>query len=198
MSSGGSKARKIPALRQAFIKHLIADPEMCATRAYKAAGYKVKNDQVAATESSKLLRIPYVAEAITAEQEKRARRLDAHSDKTLLKLMRGQEFDIRRLYMWDEEKQITRMRLPYELDDDTAHAVVGFKYDKDGLLEYKIIDVKGCAQLVGEHLGMFRQKIELTGKDGKDLQPYSELELANRIATILMKAKKKKAEASRK
>ena len=38
--------REIPPLRQAFIKHLIADPEMCGLRAYKAAGYTCKNNNV--------------------------------------------------------------------------------------------------------------------------------------------------------
>lgn len=39
-----------------------------------------------------------------------------------------------------------------------------------------------------------KTETELTGKDGAALNPYSELELANRIATLLMKAKKAKAE----
>ncbi|MTV61614.1 terminase small subunit, partial [Streptococcus pneumoniae] len=92
--SGGTKKREIPPLRVAFIKHLIADPEMCATRAYKAAGYKWKNDNVAAREGFRLLSIPYIAEAIEKEKEKRNKRLDASIDKTLKKLMRGQEYDV--------------------------------------------------------------------------------------------------------
>lgn len=187
------KQKEIPVLRQAFIKHLIADPEMCATRAYKAAGYKWKNDAVAAVEGGKLLRIPYVAEAIEKEKEKRNKRLDASIDKTLKKLMRGQEYDVRKFYKEDPEnpgKMIIKM--PWELCDECAAVVVGTDY-KEGRLVYKIIDVKGCTQLVGDHLGMFKQKVELTGKDGAALTPYSELELANRIATLLMKAKKAKA-----
>lgn len=193
-----SKAKKIPALREAFIKHLLADPEMCGTRAYKAAGYKWKNDQVAATEASRLLKIPYVKEAIEKEKAKRAKRLDASIDKTLKKLMRGQEFDIRRLYKpdpLDESRQI--LKAPWELDDDTAAAVVGYKVDKDGFPEYKIIDVKGCTQLVGDHLGMFRQKVELTGKDGAPLREYNEIELANRILSLVAKAKKRKSEGKK-
>ena len=65
--------------------------------------------------------------------------------------MQGQEFDIRDFYHKDG-----RVKMPYELDDDAAKAVVGVKYDKDGaLLEYKIIDVKGCAELVGRHMALF-------------------------------------------
>jgi len=193
-----SKAKKIPPLREAFIKHLLADPEMCATRAYKAAGFKWKSDAVARVEGNKLLSIPYIKAAIEKEKEKRAKRLDASIDKTLKKLMRGQEFDIRRLYKEDPfEPGRMIMKHPTELDDDTAAAVVGYKIDKDGFPEYKIIDVKGCTQLVGDHLGMFRQKVELTGKDGAPLREYNEIELANRILSLVAKAKKRKSEAKK-
>lgn len=193
MSDKKIKVKEIPILRQAFIKHLIADPEMCATRAYKAAGYKWKTDAVAANGAAKLLRIGYVQDAIEKEKEKRNKRLDASIDKTLKKLMRGQEYDVRKFYKPDPEDS-TKMviKMPWELCDEAAAVVVGTDY-KEGRLVYKIIDVKGCAQLVGDHLGMFKQKVELTGKDGAPLNPYSELELANRIATLLMKAKKAKA-----
>ena len=156
--------REIPPLRLAFIKHLLADPEMCATRAYKAAGYKVKNDSVAAVEGMKLLRIPYIKEAIEKEKEKRAKRLDASVDKTLLKLMRGQEFDVRKLYkLHPAEPGRMILKMPWELCDEAAAAVVGVKY-KDGLLEeYKIIDVLGCTKLVGNHMGMFTDKIDISG-----------------------------------
>lgn len=190
--------KRIPPLREAFINHLLADPEMCATRAYKAAGYRCSTDNVARREASRLLTIPYIIAAIEEEKAKRAKRLNASIDKTLLKLMRGQEFDIRRLYKVDPndpDKYV--LKHPAELDDDTAAAVVGVKYGKAGELEeYKIIDVKACTQLVGDHLGMFRQKVELTGKDGAALaQPYSDLELANRILSLVAKAKKAKIEA---
>lgn len=191
--SDQKKEKKIPALREAFIKHLLADPEMCASRAYKAAGYKWKNDLVARREASRLLTIPYIIEAIEKEKAKRAKRLEASIDKTLLKLMRGQEFDIRKLYKKHDKEDRMILKQPYELCDDAAAAVVGVKY-KDGLIEeYKIIDVKGCTQLVGEHLGMFKQRIEHTGKDGAPLEMYS-LEAANRIAVLLNKARKIKAE----
>ena len=185
--------KNIPPLREAFILHLLADPEMCATRAYKAAGYKCKNDAVAANGASKLLRIAYIAEAVEQEKAKRSKRLKASIDKTLLKLMRGQEFDIRRLYKEDPfEPGRMIMKHPIELDDDTAAAVIGVKYNKNGTIEeYKIIDVRLCTQLVGDHLGMFRQKVELTGKDGEPLNMHP-IDLSNRILSLIVAAKKRK------
>ena len=78
-------------------------------------------------------------------------KLEVTQEKTLKRLMQGQEFDIRELY--DENGKLKK---PCDLDENVAKAVVGVKYDKDGaLLEYKIIDVKGCAELVGRHMALF-------------------------------------------
>lgn len=82
-------------------------------------------------------------------------KLDISAEKTLKRLMQGQEFDVRKLYNEDG-----RLKMPYELDEDTAKAVVGVKHDKDGSFEYKIIDVKGCAELLGKHLKLFTDKVE--------------------------------------
>lgn len=82
-------------------------------------------------------------------------KLDVSAEKTLRRLMQGQEFDVRNLYHEDG-----RLKMPYELDEDTAKAIVGVKHDKDGSFEYKIIDVKGCAELLGKHLKLFTDKVE--------------------------------------
>jgi len=86
-------------------------------------------------------------------------KLVASKEKTIKRLMQGQEFDIRGLYHEDG-----KLKQPYELDDDTAKGVVGVKYDKDtgALVEYKIIDVKGCAELIGKHLKLWADKVELS------------------------------------
>lgn len=82
-------------------------------------------------------------------------KLDISAEKTLKRLMQGQEFDVRKLY-----HKNFKLKMPHELDEDTAKAVVGVKYDKDGSIEYKIIDVKGCAELIGKHLKLFTDKVE--------------------------------------
>jgi phage terminase small subunit len=83
------------------------------------------------------------------------RRLEIKAEKTLKRLMQGQEFDVRRLYHDDGT-----LKMPHELDDDTARAIVGVKY-KDGFIEeYKTIDVKGCCELIGRHLKLFTDKLE--------------------------------------
>ncbi|MDX9787919.1 MAG: terminase small subunit [Desulfobacterales bacterium] len=103
-----------------------------------------------------LLHTPKISARIDQLKQKMLDKLMVSPEKTLRRLMQGQEFDIRRLYHDDG-----RLKLPNEMDEDTAKAIVGVKYDKDGaLLEYKIIDVKGCAELIGKHLKLFVDKTE--------------------------------------
>lgn len=121
-------------------------------------------------------------------------KLEASQEKTIKRLMQGQEFDIRRLYHpADHPERPNQLKQPYELDDDTAKAVIGVKYDKDtgALVEYKIIDVKGCAELVGKHLKIFTEKHEFTGKDGGPIETkeLSSIQRAARISHLLKSAK---------
>ncbi|MBV5338161.1 MAG: terminase small subunit [Deltaproteobacteria bacterium] len=136
-----------------FVKEYVIDSN--AKQAAIRAGYSAKTAEV---QGYQLLQKTSVQEAIAKEREKQFKRLEVKADKTLLKLMRGQEFDIRRLYHDDGT-----IKKPHELDDDTAAAIVGVKY-KDGVFEeYKIIDVKGCSELIGRHLKLFTDKIEVSG-----------------------------------
>ena len=69
-----------------FVEYYLGNGEN-ATKAYKQAGYKVKNDNVASPEASKLLQNPKVSQAIMrekagelAKQAKRARKADIDQD----------------------------------------------------------------------------------------------------------------------
>lgn len=80
--------------------------------------------------------------------------------KVLKRLLQGNQFDIRKLY--NEDGSLKGL---HELDDDTAKSIVGAKYHSDGTLsEYKIIDVKGCSELLGKHLKLFTDKVDLGGQ----------------------------------
>ena len=69
-----------------FVEYYLGNGEN-ATKAYKQAGYKAKNDNVASPEASKLLQNPKVSQAIMrekagelAKQAKRARKADIDQD----------------------------------------------------------------------------------------------------------------------
>ena len=69
-----------------FVEYYLGNGEN-ATKAYKQAGYKAKNDNVAAPEASKLLQNPKISQAILrekagelAKQAKRAKKADIDQD----------------------------------------------------------------------------------------------------------------------
>ena len=89
------------------------------------------------------------------------KKLEVSQTKTLKRLMQGQEFDIRKMY----KKDGTLKKL-HNIDDDTAKAIVGVKHDSEGnVIEYKIIDVKGCAELIGKNLKLWTDKVDLGGQE---------------------------------
>ncbi len=96
---------------------------------------------------------------------------EASAAKTIKRLMQGQEFDVRRLY-----KKNGKLKLPHELDEDTAKCIVGIKWFPDKSVEYKIIDVKGCTELIGRHLAMFTDRSILVDEredfEGNDPEAY--------------------------
>ena len=72
--------------QKAFVGYYLGNGEN-ATKAYKQAGYKAKNDNVASPEASKLLQNPKVSQAIMrekagelAKQAKRAKKADIDQD----------------------------------------------------------------------------------------------------------------------
>lgn len=72
------KSRKLTPKQQRFLEAYLKDPN--ATAAYKAAGYKARSDQVAATEGARLLQHAGIAAAIAAANAVRTAKanLDAY------------------------------------------------------------------------------------------------------------------------
>lgn len=132
-----------------------------ASDAYRAA-YNTENmkSETVNRKAHFLLQQDKIRARVAELQAKSLEKYEASRDKTIKRLMQGQEFDIRRLYGEDG-----RLKHPKDLDEDTAKSVVGVKFDgTTGVLtEYKIIDVKGCAELIGKHLRLWTDKHELSG-----------------------------------
>ena len=151
--------------QKAFIDEYLIDYN--ATRAYKEIYKGVKNDNVAAVNASNLLRNPNVKEYYDEKVKAKNKRAEINQDRVLKELARLGLFDARKLFADDGQPiQIT------DLDDDTAACIVGIKvqenYDSNGNFvgytkEYKLADKKGSLELLGRHLGMFRDKLEVSG-----------------------------------
>src|SRR5690606_6015450 len=118
---------------------------------------------------------------IQAAKAQRSERTHITQDRVLQELARIAFYDLRKLYREDGS-----LKDPSEWDDDTAAALAGVEVvetkgnaqfgGEEGarhIPEYvkkaKVFDKNSALTLAMRHLGMLRDKVEHTGKDGKDL-----------------------------
>jgi len=73
------------------VQEYLADPELNASRAYVAAGYKAASSQIAVANASRLIVSDSVARVIALAQEKRAARVQLAADDVLRGLLRETE-----------------------------------------------------------------------------------------------------------
>jgi len=141
-----------------------------ATRAYKAAYPNCKKDITARVNGSKALTNTNIANYIEQRMKDREKRTEITQDMVLKELAKLGFFDPRKLFHPDgKPKDIT------ELDDDTAACIAGLEvleqYEGNGdnreyvgyVKKYKLTDKKGSLELLGRHLGMFKDKVEVSG-----------------------------------
>ena len=50
-----------------------------------------------------------------------------------------------------------KMKLPHELDDDTAAAIASFRFDIDGTIEYKFHSKVASLDMMGRHKGAYKE-----------------------------------------
>lgn len=155
--------------------------DLNATRAYKVAYPSIRKDEAAAVNGSKLLRNAKVAAYVQERMDERARRTEITQDKVLQELAKLGFFDIRKLFD-DDGKPLEISRI----DDDTAACIAGMDvldaYEGAGedkafvgyIKKYKLSDKLKALELIGRHLGMFRDKVELSGEVKAD-NPYASL-----------------------
>ena len=155
--------------------------DLNATRAYKAVYKNCKSDEVAAAAAVRLLRNVKVAEYIEQRMKAREKRTEITQDKVLNELAaiafsNGSDFaqvidepmivngryvmdpDTGKLKTWEAVK-ITPTD---QLSEEKRKAIAGIKMGKTGI-EVATCDKVRALELLGRHLGMFKDKIEVTG-----------------------------------
>lgn len=157
-----------------FVQEYLVD--LNAAQAYRRAGYKAKG-RSADNSASRLLANVGIQTAIQAAMKKREERTHITQDRVLEELARIAFFDLRTLYRPDGS-----LKAMHELDDtagavlagvDVVETTIKGQGDEPAQAEYvkkvKIPDKVGALGLAMRHLGMLKDKTEITGKDGKDL-----------------------------
>lgn len=157
---------KLTPKQQRFVEEYLVD--LNATQAAIRAGYSAKT---ANEQGARLLANVSVQAAITERMKARQERTEITQDRVLAELAKIAFGDQRRVMTWGPTG--VKLRDSEQLTGDEAAIVAEVSESvtaAGGSLKLKTHDKVGALKLLGEHLGMFKQKVELTGKDGGPIQ----------------------------
>lgn len=181
-----------------FVDEYLID--LNATRAYKAAYPSVKKDEVAASAAVRLLRNVKVQAYMKERQKKIQERTEITQDRVILELARiafsnGSDFakvvtKPRKRMVWNdqtqeyEEKEIEEQFVEL-VDTDTLPvdkraAIAAIKEGKYGI-EVASCDKVKALELIGKHLGMFKDKVEISGQVNNPMEGLTTEELKKLI-----------------
>ncbi|EPY2274496.1 terminase small subunit [Clostridium sporogenes] len=167
--------------------------DLNATRAYKEAYKNIKKDETAAVNGNRLLRNAKVKEYIDKRMKDREKRTEITQDFVLKELYaiaksNGSNFAkvVQKSYMKpvydkegnkiDEEEVFYKdveLALTDDLPEDKKKAIAAIKQTKFGIAVESCDKVKAL-ELLGKHLGMFKDKVELSG-DMNVNNPFKDL-----------------------
>lgn len=138
--------------------------DLNATRAYKVAYPRVKSDEVARANSSRLLTNANVEDYIDKRMQDRQERTEITQDMVVEELAAiafARATDYAQV-----KKGMVQIRDTDELSEQQVKAIAGIKEGKFGI-ELKLNDKEKALELLGRHLGMFKDKVELSGLDAE-------------------------------
>ena len=136
--------------QQRFVEEYLID--LNATQAAIRAGYSAKTAAVIGAEN---LIKPYIQKAIQEARNKLTERTEITQDYVLT--------NIKKVIERCMQQEAVQAR------DGSPLLVEGPEGDLACLFEFKETGALKGLELLGKHLGMFKDKIELTGKDGSSL-----------------------------
>lgn len=152
-----------------------------ATRAYKLAYPSVKKDETAMAAGSRLLRNVKVKEYIDKRIKDREKRTEITQDNVIKELAAiafangsdyakvvNKQITVNGELVLDEEGnpqtyQDVELKLTDKLNPQQRKAISSIKRGKFGI-EVSTCDKVRALELLGKHLGMFKDKLELSGK----------------------------------
>lgn len=170
-------AAKLTPKQQRFVDEYLVD--LNATQAAIRAGYSSKTANRMGSEN---LSKPVIADAIQKAQAERSKRTGITQDRVLEQYARISAADIKDFLSFCTEKtvvgreddgtpifdykQIVQMKPSDEVDGTLISEV---SISERGVFTFKLYDKMKALDMLGRHLGMFKDKVELTGSDGKPL-----------------------------
>lgn len=149
--------------------------DLNATKAYKVAYPNCKKDETANAASSRMLRNVKVQEYISERMKQREQRTEITQDMVIKELAKIAFLDIRKLYT--ENGQLKNIA---DIDSDTAGAISqletleeydGYGDDREKIgdtQKVKLLDKTKALELLGRHLGIFNDKIDVNVKEKEE------------------------------
>jgi phage terminase small subunit len=138
--------------------------DLNATRAYKVAYPNVKKDETAAQAGSRMLRNVKVEAYIKKRMQDRQKRTEITQDMVL------QELAAIAFANATDFAQIVNGRViltnTADLSEEQMKAIAGIKRGKNGI-ELKLNDKEKALELLGRHLGMFKDRLEVSGMEAE-------------------------------
>ncbi|MBE5987135.1 MAG: terminase small subunit [Paenibacillaceae bacterium] len=149
--------------------------DLNATRAYKVAYPKVKKDETAAANSSRMLRNAKVEDYIQKRMKDREKRTEITQDMVLKELAKIGFADVTDFVTIEDKGayKAVQVKTTDEMPGDKLGAIAGIKEGANGI-EIKLNDKGKALELIGRHLGMFKDKLEVSG-EVKTNNPYENL-----------------------
>lgn len=179
---------KLTEKQKTFVNEYLVD--LNATRAYKVAYPNVKKDDTAAVNGNRLLRNAKVKEYLNERMKEREKRTEITQDKVLeelaaiafsngskyAKVIEETVYDENGEVLLDSDGNIVKQKvvdlvLTDELSETDKKAIASIKKGRNGI-EISTCDKVRALELLGKHLGMFKEKVEVSGNINN---PYEEL-----------------------
>ncbi len=149
--------------------------DLNATRAYKVAYPKVKKEESAAAAGARLLRNVKVEDYIRKRMKDREKRTEITQDMVLKELAKIGFADVTDFVTIESQGsyKAVQVKSTDEMPRDKMGAIAGIKEGANGI-EIKLNDKGKALELIGRHLGMWKDKMELSG-EVKTVNPYAGL-----------------------
>ena len=165
--------------QQQFVDEYLVD--LNATQAAIRAGYSAKTAYSTGHEN---LRKPEIATAVTEAQAGRAKRLEVTADRVIEEFAKLAFANIAD-YVAAGPDGLTHADLANMSPEQTA-AIAEMSQTQKGAVRIKLHDKKAALDSLAKHLGLFTDKLEVTGKDGAPLNDPEDTVLAARKIAFLM------------
>lgn len=152
--------------------------DLNATRAYKVAYPHVKDDDTAASAASRLLRNVKVAKYIKERMEERSKRTEITQDNVLKELATIAFAKVTDFVTI--ENGVVIVKDTKDIPKDLLPAIASIKEGKNGI-EVSFYNKDKSLELLGRHLGMFNDKIEVSGTINNPMEGLTTDELKKLI-----------------